>query len=217
MTDAQQHVIDATIEFLQKEFANEGTGHDWWHLERVWVLAKRLGSEEAADPFVTELAALLHDIGDHKFHAEGTAERRIREWLGAQKVEPATIDRVVEIVEGVSFKGAGVPTPMASIEGKVVQDADRLDALGAIGIARAFAYGGSQNRAMYVPGEQVVEHQNFESYRKTQSSTINHFHEKLLLLKDRLHTEAAKRLAEHRHKYMEKFLEEFHAEWEGKR
>jgi len=164
-----------------------------------------------------QLAALLHDIADWKFHAgdEEAGPRAARAWLEQCGVEPAVITRVGDIIRRVSFQGAGVPDQLDTLEGQLVQDADRLDALGAIGIARAFAYGGYRGRALYDPAAQPKPHTSFEEYRASQSSTLQHFYEKLLLLKDRLNTAAARELAEPRHAFMLTFLDQFMAEWEG--
>ena len=210
-------VIQKTAEFARQTLSGDTTGHDWWHIERVVVLARRLGREEGADLFVVELAALLHDIADWKFH-DGDLEagpRAAAAWLERCGVEAQVIDHVSNIVGTLSFKGATVPTPMATLEGQVVQDADRLDALGAIGIARAFAYGGSRGRDLYDPEIAPESHDSFAAYQRSDSTTINHFHEKLLLLADRMNTSAARRLAASRHSYMKSFLERFRKEWEG--
>lgn len=174
---------------------------------------------ERADEFVVELAALLHDIADWKFHGgdENAGPDKARRWLESQHVDEPTIERVCQIIKTVSYKGAGVSTPMKTSEGMIVQDADRLDALGAIGIARTFAYGGHKGRAIYDPNEPPQMHETFEQYKNSQGHTINHFYEKLLLLKDRLNTQTAKKIAAARHKYMEDFLSQFFAEWEGRR
>lgn len=211
-------IIERTAEFVRGRLTGEATGHDWWHIDRVRVLARRLGEQEGADLFVVELAALLHDIADWKFH-DGDLEAGPREtavWLENCGLEEELIEQVCDIVGSLSFKGAQVPTPMATLEGQVVQDADRLDALGAMGIARAFAYGGSQRREIHNPDIGPEGHSSFEAYQSSRSTTINHFHEKLLLLADRMNTGAARRLAMDRHSYMESFLERFQEEWEGK-
>jgi uncharacterized protein len=199
--------------------SGEGSGHDWFHIERVRNVALAIAREEGADLFVVELAALLHDVADWKF-AGGDHEagpRAAREWLKSLGVPQPTIDHVTTVIAGLSFKGAGVETPMSTIEGRCVQDADRLDAIGAIGIARAFAYGGHKGRAMYDPDVPPQPHASFEAYKKNTGPTINHFYEKLLLLKARMNTETGKRLAEQRHAVLEEFLEEFFAEWVGER
>ena len=213
----QAAIIERTADFVRDRLTGDATGHDWWHIERVRVLARRLCLEEGADLFVVELAALLHDIADWKFH-HGDLEagpRAAAAWLEDCGVETAVIGRVCDIVGSLSFKGAQVPTPMATLEGQVVQDADRLDALGAVGIARAFAYGGSQQREIYNPEVAPESHDSFAAYQSSGSTTINHFHEKLLLLADRMNTGAARRLAAGRHSYMKSFLERFRKEWEG--
>jgi uncharacterized protein len=210
-------IIERTADFVRDRLSGETTGHDWWHIDRVRVLARRLGEDEGADLFVVELAALLHDIADWKFR-DGDLEAGPREaavWLENCGLEEEVIEQVCEIVGSLSFKGAQVPTPMASLEGQVVQDADRLDALGAVGIARAFAYGGSRRREIHNPDIGPESHGSFEAYQSGESTTINHFHEKLLLLAERMNTRSARRLALERHSYMESFLERFQKEWEG--
>jgi uncharacterized protein len=216
-TASPPSVLAATEAHVRAELQGEGTGHDWWHIERVRRMALRLARDEGADPYVTELAALLHDIADHKFHGgDVTAGPRVAgEWLTGLGVEGETVDHVCAIIAGLSFKGAGVPTPMATPEGRVVQDADRLDAMGAIGIARAFAYGGSRGRALHDPEAAPELHASFAAYQAGTGATTHHFHEKLLLLRDRMNTAAARRVAEGRHRYMEDYLRRFAAEWES--
>jgi uncharacterized protein len=184
---------------------------------RVWNMAKYLCEQERADFFVVELAALLHDVADWKFHdGDDTVGPRVaREILEEHHVDSSIIDHVAGIISTLSFKGAGVATPMETLEGKIVQDADRLDAIGAIGIARAFAYGGNKSREMYNPEQKPVMHDSKETYFHNGSHTINHFYEKLLLLKDRMNTDAAKQIAQGRHEFMKEFLERFYREWEG--
>ncbi len=215
---SREQIIRKTADFARKTLAGDGSGHDWWHVYRVWKTAVRIGKLEQADLFVVELAALLYDIADWKFHDgdEHAGPKAARTWLERLKVEEEIIAHVCAIVAGVSFKGAGVTTPMQTLEGMVVQDADRLDALGAIGIARAFAYGGSKGREMHSPDEKPVLHSSFEAYKKSKGPTINHFYEKLLLLKDQMNTPAAKEMARERHHYMEQFLQRFFEEWDGK-
>jgi uncharacterized protein len=212
-----QEIVVRVAAEVKSRFTGEGSGHDWFHIERVWKNAKHIGATEQADMFVVELAALLHDIADWKFHSgdEAVGPARAREILVAHNVVADTIDHVAQIIATMSYKGAGVPTPMATIEGKIVQDADRLDALGAIGIARTFAYGGHKGRLLYDPDRKPEMHTSKEAYFKTDAPTINHFYEKLLLLKDRMNTAEAKRMAEGRHRFMEQFLEQFYSEWEG--
>lgn len=198
-------------------FDGEGSGHDWWHIFRVWQMAKRIGELEGADLFVVETGAILHDIADWKFHAgdDRVGPRVAGEMLMAYEVSPPLIEAVQTIIKEVSFKGAGVKTLPSTLEGMIVQDADRLDAMGAIGIARAFTYGGHMNRVMYDPHQKPVLHQTKEAYATSQTHTINHFYEKLLLLKERMNTRAAKTIAEDRHAFMEEYLRRFFQEWEG--
>jgi len=216
--DASQIILQ-TADRVQDLLSGEGTGHDWFHIERVRRTALAIARDEAADPFIVELAALLHDVADWKF-AGGDHEagpRQARAWLESLDVSAAAIDHVCGIIAGLSFKGAGVPTVMATLAGRCVQDADRLDALGAIGIARAFAYGGHKGQELYDPAVPPTPHDSFEAYKKGSASTINHFYEKLLLLQDRMNTATGKRLAAARHQVMEQFLEQFFAEWDGTR
>lgn len=210
-------VLARTEAFVREKMEGEGSGHDWWHVHRVRRLALRLAREEGADPYVTELAALLHDVADHKFHGgdETVGPRVARGWLSGLGVDPAVTEHVADIIARLSFKGAGVATPMETAEGRVVQDADRLEALGAIGIARTFAYGGSRGRALYEPDAPPEMHASFDAYKASRGHTINHFHEKLFLLRERMNTASARRIAEARHRYMEAFVARFMAEWEG--
>jgi uncharacterized protein len=219
MDEAQQKIIEATAGFIKKKFLGEGSGHDWWHMFRVWQLSKKIADKEKADIFVVELGALLHDIADWKFH-DGNMEagaKAARTWLESQDVNEAVIRHIEDIIRTVSFKGAGVGSNMKTIEGKIVHDADKLDAIGAIGIARTFAYGGSTGMAMHDPSLKPIMHASFEEYKTLEGTTINHFYEKLFLLKDLLYTETAKSLAEGRHNFMKAYLDEFYAEWDGKR
>jgi uncharacterized protein len=215
----ERDIIQKTTDHVRGLLSGEGSGHDWFHIERVRNVALAIAREERADLFVVELAALLHDVADWKF-AGGDHEagpRAAREWLSSLGVPQATSDHVTAIIAGLSFKGAGVETPMSTIEGQCVQDADRLDAIGAIGIARAFAYGGHKGRAMYDPAVLPEPHASFEAYKNNAGPTINHFYEKLLLLRDRMNTVTGRKLAAERHVVLEEFLEEFFAEWAGKR
>lgn len=215
-----QELIERTRAYVQEKFTDETTGHDYWHLYRVWKLTQKItATEPKADAALTELAALLHDIADWKFHNgdEEAGPRAARQWLESQSSDETDIAHVEEIIRTVSFKGAGVASTMTTLEGKIVSDADKLDALGAVGIARAFAYGGSKQRPIYDPAVKPELHATFEAYKNNRDGhTVNHFYEKLLLLKDRLYTDEAKRLAEQRHAYMETFLKEFYAEWDGR-
>ncbi len=193
----------------------ESSGHDWWHIYRVWQTSLYIAAHENVDGDVVQLAALLHDIGDWKFHAgdESIGPRLAREWLQSLDVEEHVIAHVCTIIANLSFKGADVKAAPLTLEGQVVQDADRLDAIGAIGIARAFAYGGAKGREMHDPEAQPVMHATSEQYKASRGTTINHFHEKLLLLKERLNTPTARALAERRHAFMREFLDQFDAEW----
>ena len=210
-------IIDKTCKFVEDKLSGDGSGHDWWHIFRVWTLAKKIAVEEKAQIEIVELGALLHDIADWKFHDgdDSIGPAIAREFLNNQNVEPNVSDSVVEIISTVSYKGAGVATPMKTLEGKIVQDADRLDAIGALGIARTFAYGGYKNRLIYHPDEKPVLHKSYEDYKKNEGHTINHFYEKLLLLKQRMNTNTGKRIAEGRHKFMQSFLDQFYKEWDG--
>lgn len=216
----EMEIIEQTRAFLEEKFNDESSGHDYWHMYRVWQLAKLIAeSEKGVDMFTLELAALLHDIADWKFHDgdEEAGPRAAREWLESLNVDNTIIEHVEDIIRNISFKGANVETKLKTIEGQIVHDADKLDSIGAIGIGRTFAYGGSKGRPMHNPNTVPVQHETFEAYKNSNSPTINHFYEKLLLLKDRMFTKTGKGLAQHRHKVMEEFLEEFLAEWEGKR
>ena len=201
-------LIDRTAAHVQEVLSGDGTGHDWWHVHRVWKTAQRIGKEEKADLLVVELAALLHDIADWKLNDgdSSVGPRMAKEWLDSQGVESSISEHVCQIIAGISFKGAGVEQPPLSLEGQVVQDADRLDAMGAIGIARAFAYGGSKGRMIYDPAAKPTEHRTAEAFLKNDGTTINHFYEKLLLLKDRMNTATGKAIAEERHRFMEDYL-----------
>lgn len=213
----QNQVIQNTEQHVRQLLSGDGSGHDWFHIERVRNVALRIGREETADLLVVELAALLHDVSDWKYAGgdEKAGPLAAKHWLEAQRTATDVTNHVCTIIAELSFKGAGVPTPMSTLEGRVVQDADRLDALGAIGIARAFAYGGSRGRALHDPSIPPLMHDSFEAYKKGTGPTINHFYEKLLLLKDRMNTPTGKRIAAERHQFMETYLEQFFAEWKG--
>tara|TARA_Y100000782_G_C10186754_1_gene267086 strand:+ start:2286 stop:2930 length:645 start_codon:yes stop_codon:yes gene_type:complete len=213
-----QQMIKAAENHVKELLAKEGSGHDWYHIDRVRKNALSIAKEiPKADTELVELVALLHDVGDHKFHnGASKATELILDFFKVNHSSIALAQKVAAIVEAVSFKGAGVDDQMESLEGQIVQDADRLDAIGAIGIARTFAYGGSKGRLIYDPEIAVEEHTSFEAYKKSENPTIHHFYEKLLLLKDRMHTEPAKKIAQERHRFMETFLEQFYKEWNGK-
>lgn len=214
MTKEQKFIIEEVKKRVEKELQGETTGHDWWHVYRVWKMAKRIVKEErlAADMFIIELAALLHDIADWKFQKDKSQSSKIKEVLSGLKIDRKVSKKIIDIAQNISFKGAKVVSKMESIEGKIVQDADRLDALGAIGITRAFAYGGYKHRSIYDPEKKPILHKTFEEYKRG-TTTINHFYEKLLLLKDRMNTKTAKKIAEERYRFMEKFLKRFFQEW----
>lgn len=212
----QQDIIQKTAEYIKEEFSDDSSGHDWWHIYRVWKNAITICEHEKADSFIVELAALLHDLDDWKFNESGDeTPLRARAWLDSCSVEASIADKVCEIITHISYKGANVENKMKSLEGFIVQDADRLDAIGAIGIGRAFAYGGYKDRPMYDPESKPQLHATFEQYKNSKSATINHFYEKLLLLKDMMNTNTAKRIAEARHQVMLDFLAQFMNEWEG--
>ena len=206
--------IEKTAEHVKNTLSNEGTGHDWWHILRVWNNAKHIAQHEKANLTTVELTALLHDIADWKFYGgdEKAGSRVAAEWLTKIQVPEEIISKVCHSIDHLSYKGANTHPTQLSIEGKIVQDADRLDAIGAIGIARAFAYGGHAGRALYDPEQSPVLHQNAQEYKRSVSHTINHFYEKLLLLKDRMNTNTARELAQARHEYLVNFLDEFYAE-----
>jgi uncharacterized protein len=213
----QDAILQRTEEYVREALSGEGSGHDWWHVYRVRQNARHIGQQENVDLFVVQLAALLHDIADWKFHDgdETVGPRLAREWLTGQGVPEPIITHVCEIIATLSFKGAHVATPMRTREGMVVQDADRLDALGAVGIARVFAYGGHAHRAIYDPTAPPQAHQTAAQYKQNTGSSINHFYEKLLLLQDRMNTLTARQIAAERHQFMEQFLERFFQEWDG--
>ncbi|RLD42790.1 MAG: phosphohydrolase [Bacteroidetes bacterium] len=213
-----QEIINETIEYFKENFSGEGTGHDWFHIQRVWKLSKNIAKKEGdLDMFVVEMGALLHDIADHKFHDgdENIGTEKAAEYLSKYNIEEMPKNKIVEIVKEISFKGMRVPTKMSTKEGEVVQDADRLDAIGAIGVARTFAYGGSKNREIYNPLVKPVCHTSFAAYKVSTAPTINHFYEKLLTLKDRMNTNTGKKEAIRRHEFMESFLQNFYQDWEG--
>lgn len=210
-------ILSAAEAFAREVLTGESSGHDWWHIVRVRALAHIIAEAEQADGFICELAALLHDIADPKIAGDWESGlARVRDWLIAHAVPAAEREHVLEIISTISFAGGSKPTPR-TLEGRIVQDADRLDAIGAVGIARTFAYGGAHGRVLYDPAVAPRETMTVEEYRTHLTPTINHFYEKLLLLKERMNTEYARQLAEHRHQVMDEFLDEFYAEWDGTR
>ena len=212
----KQIIILQTCEFVKNELAQAEAGHDWSHIERVWKNAKKIAAKENVDLFTVELAALLHDIADSKFHDgnENIGPEKASEFLKSLHVDSEIIKHVEQIIRNISFKGGNFERDFDSLELQVVQDADRLDAIGAIGIARMFHYGGYKNREIY--NAEIPPQLNLtkEEYKASKSPTINHFYEKLLLLRDRMHTETGKELANQRHHFMEEFLRNFYAEVE---
>jgi uncharacterized protein len=213
----REDIIAKTAEYIKHEFRDDSSGHDWWHIYRVWKNSLAICQYEIADVFTVELAALLHDLDDWKLTpSDDGSPRRATAWLRQMGVDEAVSAHVCDIIAHLSFKGAGVENKISTIEGMIVQDADRLDAIGAVGIGRAFAYGGHAGRPIYDPDEPPQMHASFEQYKSSQSATINHFYEKLLLLKDRMNTETAKKIAAERHAFMEQFLDRFLNEWDGK-
>lgn len=207
-------MIEKTKDFVKEKLYGEGSGHDWFHIERVYNLSKFIAEKENADLFIVEMTSLLHDIDDWKFSKGTDTNTTVTEnFLKSIKVSKADKDKIISIIKTMSFKGGVVDSTQISIEGKVVQDADRLDAIGAIGIARTFAYGGSKGRQIYDPSIKPIEFTSLEQVKNEENHTINHFYEKLLKLKYLMNTETAKKIAEKRHKFMENFLGEFYNEW----
>lgn len=214
----QTTLIENTIDFVKKELKGAEGGHDWFHIERVYKNALLITASEKADATIVALGALLHDIADSKFHYgdETIGPKKARDFLSSEGVSEEITTHVIKIIEHISFKGGNNPHMFQSKELDVVQDADRLDALGAIGIARTFNYGGFKNRKIYDPSIEPKLDMTVSEYKTSTAPTINHFYEKLLLLKDRMNTETGKKLAIERHDFMENFLSQFYAEWDGK-
>ncbi len=217
MNRLEENIVDQTITFVKRELSGAESGHDWWHIFRVWKLAVRMAEEENANLFVVNMGALLHYIADAKFyHGDETIGPGIAgKFLKSQDIQKETIDKILNIIRFVSFKNRDEEPADNSLELQIVQDADRLDAIGAIGIARAFSFGGYKMREMYNPDIPPNPGMSKEEYKKSKSTTINHFYEKLLLLKELMNTQTGRRLATERHQFMEMFLEEFYAEWKG--
>lgn len=216
VTADREAIIRLAEQYVKEKLAQDFSGHDWWHIERVRASALTIARQERANVFVCELAALLHDVADEKLIGdEEQGLRELREWMERQAVPSADIDHIVEIVSTMSFKGGSRP-PLRTLEGRVVQDADRLDAIGAIGISRVFAYSGAKGRPVHDPNVKPRESLTKEQYRSGEDTAINHFHEKLLKLKDLMNTDYGRQLAEERHRFMELYLKRFHMEWAGK-
>lgn len=212
------NLIQNTVAFVKEKLDGAEAGHDWFHIERVWKLSKKIAENEKVDSEVLELGALLHDIADPKFHDgdETLALKISRDFLESQDVSEEIIQKVLFIIQNISFKNRGEAPENLPLELKIVQDADRLDAIGAIGIARTFNFGGFKNNLMFHPEIPPKLSMTKEEYKKNEGTTINHFYEKLLLLKDLMNTETAKKIASERHDFMLKFLEEFFKEWDVK-
>ncbi|CAD8083610.1 unnamed protein product [Paramecium primaurelia] len=215
-------MINRTIQFVKETLCHAESGHDYFHIERVLKMATRIANEESkiknVNMNLVQLGALLHDIADHKFHGgdDTIGPKVARQFLEKDgEANEELIKQVEDIIKEISFKGAKVKDQMSTFEGQIVQDADRLDAIGAIGIARCFTYGGYKNRQLFNPDQKPEFHENFQDYKKNESTTINHFYEKLLLLKDRMNTETGKKIAEKRHQIMVNYLDQFLQEWEG--
>ncbi|MDU4935107.1 MAG: HD domain-containing protein [Peptostreptococcaceae bacterium] len=208
-------ILEKTRDFVKEKMYKEGSGHDWFHVERVCNMSKYLAQKESADMFIVEMTALLHDIDDWKF-SDVYNTTVTEEFLKSVEVSEEDSNRILNIIKTMSYKGGVVDSTQNTIEGMVVQDADRLDALGAIGIARAFAYGGSKNRSMYDPSIKPIDFKSLDEVKNKDNHTINHFYEKLFKLKDLMNTNTAKEIAKKRHKYMENFIEEFYSEWNFK-
>ncbi|MEH7236487.1 HD domain-containing protein [Bacillus sp. JJ1562] len=211
----QQQSIESTTTFVKNILQHDSGGHDWWHIDRVRKAAIQLGVKEKANLFIIEMAALLHDVADEKLNdSEEEGLRKVRDWLTSIQIAESEQEEILEIISTMSFKGGNRP-PMKTIEGQIVQDADRLDAIGAIGIARTFAYAGAHGDLMYDPDLPYRENLTKEEYRNGKSTAVNHFYEKLLKLKDTLNTNAAKEVAQERHDFMLAFLDQFYKEWNG--
>ena len=215
----KEKIIAATIAFVKKELKNAEGGHDWFHIARVFKNSILISKDEKVDVFIVSLAALLHDIADPKFYNgdETVGPRVATKFLKEQEVHEQIINHVVHIIKHISYKNSfdTASKKCTSIELEVVQDADRLDAIGAIGIARCFNYGGFKTRALYDP--EIIPNLNMtkEQYKKSDAPTINHFYEKLLLLKDKMNTASGKKIAAQRHTFMETYLQQFYNEWDG--
>ncbi|PTT73845.1 MULTISPECIES: HD domain-containing protein [unclassified Chryseobacterium] len=210
-----KNLIQNTVEFVKEKLEGAEAGHDWFHIERVWKLAKKIAETESCNQEVVELAALLHDIADPKFHNgdETLALKVSREFLESQNAAEELIEQVLFIIKNISFKNRGEVPQNLPVELKIVQDADRIDAIGAIGIGRTFNFGGFKNNPMYDPNVEPKLNMSKEEYKKSNGTTINHFYEKLLLLKDLMNTEKGKEIAGERHDFMLKFLDQFYKEW----
>jgi len=215
----ETQIIDNTIAFVKETLKDAEGGHDWFHIERVFNNAKLISKSEHADGFVVALGALLHDIADAKFYDgdETIGPKKAAKFLLSLNIDSSVIEHVINIIQHISFKNSlsAEGQKFTSKELSIVQDADRLDAIGAIGIARCFNYGGFKNREIYNPSIEPNLHMSKEEYKKSTAPTINHFYEKLLLLKDKMNTKTGRKIAANRHKFMQQYLEQFYAEWNG--
>lgn len=217
--DQEKQMIQQTEDFVYQLLKEEASGHDWWHIHRVRNLALQMAVQEVEKPdvFICEMAALLHDVPDEKLNPSAAAgEKKLADWLDQLPLEAETKEAIRFIVLHLSYKGGTNPVKMETIEGQLVQDADRLDAIGAIGIARTMAYTGAHGRLIHDPNKQPRDEMSYEEYRSGKDTAIMHFYEKLLKLKDTMNTETGKKVAFKRHQYMEGFLKEFYLEWDGK-
>lgn len=211
----QQQVISEAERFCKSELEHDTSGHDWWHIHRVVQMAQRLAHEEGADSFICTIAALLHDVADEKLNdSKESGLLKVRNWLEEQQLQQDELEHIMDIISNMSYNG-GTNPPMRTLEGQVVQDADRLDAIGAIAIARTFQYAGWKGHPIHNPNLPPRESMTAEEYRNGKTTAINHFYEKLLKLKDRVNTPSAKAIAEERHRYMEQYVERFYKEWDG--
>ncbi|MBU5671008.1 HD domain-containing protein [Paenibacillus brevis] len=215
LTIEQIHLIQKAERFCKAELEHDTSGHDWWHIHRVVQMARRLAHEEGADPFICTVAALLHDVADEKLNdSKESGLFKVRSWLEGQQLQGEDTEHIIEIISTMSYN-AGTNPPVRTLEGRVVQDADRLDAIGAIAIARAFQYAGWKGHPIHDPGLPPRESMSAEEYRNGKTTAINHFYEKLLKLKDLMNTASAKAIAQERHRYMEQYVERFYLEWDG--
>ncbi|MDH4330390.1 MAG: HD domain-containing protein [Candidatus Moranbacteria bacterium] len=219
----KNQIIEKTKKYAKNELLKESSGHDWWHVYRVWKNSINIGRNETANMFIVEIASLLHDIDDWKISEENHNagnENKAHDWMKKMQIEEKDISHVCEIIKNMSFKGSGTSSEMKTIEGMIVQDADRLDAMGAIGIARSFAFAGNKNLPIHNPSikpqEKIKSFDEYKYINRSDYTQINHFYEKLLLLKDLMNTETAKKIAQKRHNFMKKYLNQFFLEWEGK-
>lgn len=214
----EEEILGALARYVEQRLSGEGSGHDWWHIVRVRNMAKRLAQAEGGDAFICQLAALVHDLADDKLVAdEAEALAQVRQVLVENGVDTEQMEQVMSIIQNMSYKGGRQNHLVLTLEGQIVQDADRLDAIGAIGIARTMAYSGNKNRIIHDPRLAFRDEMTLEEYRSNQGSAIAHFYEKLLKLKDLMNTKTAKELAKGRHEFLETYLEQFYAEWDASR